>query len=170
MFSLHITKKLCQSLNSYCLWGWHAHHPELDSTVGLYCREEVTQMEPSWNQEETRCTTLLWRTCPTCDEWLVAPALPHRTIPRMDPREHTSPPGLQVLLLRRRKLWVPGISLYHLLIWLPRENWVLTTHLFGQAHSDYLSRHHTDKENPAERYKTICPNAAYWLIVRVLQF
>lgn len=34
----------------------------------------------------------------------------------------------------------------------------------------YLSSYHTDKENSAKRYKNICPNVAYWLIVRVLQF
>lgn len=34
----------------------------------------------------------------------------------------------------------------------------------------YLSTYHTDKENSAKRYKNICPNVAYWLIVRVLQF
>lgn len=34
----------------------------------------------------------------------------------------------------------------------------------------YLSSHYTDKENPAKTYKNISPNAAYWLIVRVLQF
>lgn len=69
-------------------------------------------------------------------EWVVAAGLLQRTIPGMELSDHISLPAPWDLPLQRRKLWAPSISLYHLLPWLPRENGVLTTHLFGQAHSD----------------------------------